>query len=174
VTVSGTLTAGGAPIAGVAVDLQRRTAEGQMTIATGTTNSDGSWSASAQLESYATLRAVFRGDPAHNAVVTQTFNVGVRPQVTLSAAAPGTLPGGTIEFTGTITPGKPRAEIVMAKQGPDGSFAEVRRIAVAVDAGSFRRTIGFPEAGRYQLIALSQPDAANPAGQSPPVEIVVA
>jgi hypothetical protein len=174
VSVAGTLSAGGEAIAGVPVELQQRRASGQSTIAATTTAADGSWSASAPIESYATLRAVFRGAEGRTAVVTPTFDVAVRPQVTLSAAAPATIPGGTIEFTGGTSPAKPRAEIVVAKQGLDGAFAEIRRIAVVTDAGGFRRTIGFADPGRYQLTAETAADGLHAAGRSAPVEVVVA
>lgn len=174
-SVSGVLaTASGEPIAGVPVELQRRTRTGQATLATATTAPDGSWSAGAQLDSFATLRALYRGDAVHAAIVTPTLEVQVRPQVTIGAGAPGTVPGGTIEFSGNVTPVKERVTLIVSKQAADGLYEDLRQIAVVTQAGGFRRTIGFADPGRYQVTAYTTADKANPAARSAPAEVVVA
>jgi hypothetical protein len=176
VTVGGTLSVAGLPIAGATVEVQRRsTTAGPATLGTAVTDASGAWSASVPLATNAKMRAVYRGDIEHPAVVSAGLDAAVPPQIVLATAAPQGPPGGVIPFTGTVTPVKPRISIVIAKQQLDGSFATVRTIAVRPDGdGAFERTIGFPEAGQYQVLAHSAADDANALGTSAPVAITIA
>ena len=97
------------------------------------------------------------------------------PQITLSAATRQAAPGTVIAITGLVTPAKPRVSVVVAKQQPDGTFATVRTIVVRPDDdGAFSRSIGFLEAGSFQVIAHTAADDANALGTSPPVAITIA
>jgi hypothetical protein len=176
VTVGGVLSAAGAPIAGAPVEVQQRSStKGSVTLATATTNPDGGWSVAVPLASNAPLRALFRGDSAHAAVVARGIYVTVPPQVTLTAAAPATTPGGVIDFSGSVTPVKKKVSIVISQQQPDGSLTTVRtvRLNAAAD-GSFARSIGFAGPGQYQVIAHTAADESNALGSSAPVSITVA
>jgi hypothetical protein len=174
-SVTGGLSAGGLPIAGAGVELQQRTAGGLKTIGLATTAPDGTWAAAAALAANASLRAVFRGDPAHSAVVSAPVNVTVAPQVSLTAGTQQTPPGGVIEFTGAVTPAKTAVTIVISQQQPDGSFAPVRTIKFKpARDGTFTRTIGFPAPGQYQVVAQTAADKSNGAGASVPVAITAA
>src|SRR3954469_9639343 len=161
VTVAGGLASEPGPIAGVAVDIERRsTTRGPATLATATTNSDGTWSAQVPLTDNADLRAVFRGDGVHPAVVSPGILATVPPQITLSASAQLTVPGGVVDFSGATSPVKPKISIVVSQQQSDGSLAPVRTIRVnAADDGSFARSIGFANPGQYQVIAHTAADA---------------
>jgi hypothetical protein len=78
-------------------------------------------------------------------------------------------------LTGSVTPAKPRLSIVIAKQQFDGTFATVRTIVLRLeDDGTFTRSIGFPEAGQYQVVAHTSADDANALGTSAPVAITIA
>ena len=175
-TVGGSLTVAGAPVVGATVEVQRRsTTRGPTTLGTATTDVNGAWTATVTLPRAAELRAVFRGDPEHPAVVSPGLVATVPPQITLSAATQQVSPGTVIPFTGTVTPVKPRVSIVIAKQQLDGSFATVRTIVVRpADDGSFERSIGFLEAGNFEVVAHTSADDANALGTSPPVAITVA
>jgi hypothetical protein len=172
---TGVLTAAGAPIPGAMIELQQRTARGLTTIAGATTAEDGTWSAGAAVAKNASLRALYRGDAAHSAVVSLPVDVVVAPQITLVAAAQQVAPAGVIQFSGLVAPTKASLSIVISQQQPDGTFAPVRTIRIKPAAdGSFTRTIGFPAAGQYQVAAQTAANAANGTGASPPVAITVA
>ncbi|MFL5839567.1 MAG: N-acetylmuramoyl-L-alanine amidase, partial [Thermoleophilaceae bacterium] len=174
-SVTGVLTADGVPIAGAGVELQQRTAHGMTTIALATTAPDGTWTTTGPVAANASLRALFRGDPAHSAVVSSPVEVTVPPQISLSAATPQTPPGGVVEFTGAVTPAKTKIAIVISQQQPDGTFAPVRTIRFkAARDGIFTRTIGFPAPGQYQVVAQTAADSRNAAGASAPVAITAA
>jgi uncharacterized protein with LGFP repeats len=176
VTVGGSLTAGGAPVGGAVVEVQRRsTTKGDTTLATATTSPDGSWSATVPLASNSLLRAVFRGDAGHPAVVSSGIYATVPPQLTLTAATQITTPGGVIDFSGSSTPAKKKISIVISQQQPDGSLTTTRTIRLnAASDGSFARSIGFADPGQYQVIAHTAADDTNALGSSAPVAITVA
>jgi hypothetical protein len=174
-TLTGVLTAGDAPIPGATIELQRRTTRGPTTIAQATTAGDGTWSATVAVATTSSLRALYRGDSGHSAVVSLPVDVKVAPQITLTAAAQQVAAGGVIQFTGSIAPTKNKLSIVISQLQPDGTFAPVRTVIFAAEGdGSFTRTLGFPAAGQYQVVAQTTADAANAAGSSPPVTITVA
>jgi hypothetical protein len=166
----------GIPIAGAAVEVQRRsTTRGPTTLATATTDAAGAWAVTVPLASSAELRAVFRGDLAHPAAVSPGAVAAPPPQIALAAAAQQGPPGSVIPFSGVVTPAKTRLSIVISKQQPDGTFLTVRTITVKpAGDGSFARSIGFPEAGQYQVLAHTSADAANALGTSAPVAITIA
>jgi hypothetical protein len=173
--LTGVLTAAGAPIPGAVVELQQRTARGLTTIASATTAEDGTWSAAGSLAANASLRALYRGDAAHSAVVSLPVDAVVAPNITLAVAAQQAPPGGVIQFTGSVAPTKASLSIVISQQLPDGTFAPVRTLRVRpASDGTFTRSIGFPAAGQYQVTAQTAADAASAAGASPPVAITVA
>jgi N-acetylmuramoyl-L-alanine amidase len=176
VTVGGILTVAAVPVAGATVEVQRRsTTRGPSTLGIAITDANGVWSVSVPLPRAAELRAVYRGDPEHPAVVSPGLIAAVAPQITLSAATQQAAPGTVIAFTGLVTPAKPRVSIVVAKQQPDGTVATVRTIVVRPDDdGAFARSIGFLEAGNFQVIAHTAADDANALGTSPPVAITIA
>jgi hypothetical protein len=173
--ITGVLTAADAPIPGATIELQRRTTRGPTTIAEATTAEDGTWSSAAALATNASLRAVYRGDSGHSAVVSLPVDVTVAPQITLAAAAQQVAPGGVIQFTGAIAPTKTKLSIVISQLQADGTFTPVRIVPFTAESdGSFARTLGFPAAGQYQAVAQTTADAENAAGTSPPVTITVA
>jgi hypothetical protein len=176
VTVGGSLSAAGVAIGGATIEVQRRsTTKGDATLATATTNADGSWSVAVPLASNASLRAVFRGDPGHPAVVSTGIYAAVPPQLTLTAATQVTTPGGVIDFSGSAAPAKKQVSIVISQQQPDGSLTTIRTIRLnAASDGSFARSIGFANAGQYQVIAHTAADDTNALGSSAPVAITVA
>jgi hypothetical protein len=108
-------------------------------------------------------------------VVSLPVDVMVAPQVTLAAAAQQVAPGGVIQFTGSVGPAKKKLSIVISQLQADGTFAPARVVPfTAAGDGSFTRTLGFPAAGQYQVIAQTTADTVNAAGISPPVTITVA
>ncbi|MEA2497266.1 MAG: hypothetical protein QOJ29_5177 [Thermoleophilaceae bacterium] len=176
VTIVGALVFADLPVPGATIEVQQRsTTKPARTIATTTTNPDGTWAATGPLVRNAQLRAVFRGDDTSPAVVSAGIVATVAPQITLTAPATQVTPGGVVEFTGTLTPAKPRVSLVISQQQPDGSYITVRTLTFrTADDGSFSRSLGFPAAGQYQVIAHTSADAANALGTSTPFAITVA
>jgi hypothetical protein len=176
VTVGGILSADGTPIAGATVEVQRRSAtRGPTALGTAATDANGGWSVTVPLAANAELRAIYRGDLAHSAVVSAGVIATVPPQITLTSPAQQGVPGSVFPFSGSVAPVKPRVTIVIAKQQLDGTYATVRTIRVRPqDDGTFERSIGFPEAGNYQVVAHTAADDANGLGTSPPVAITIA
>jgi hypothetical protein len=173
--LTGVLTAAGAPIAGAAIELQQRTARGPATIGGTTTAEDGTWSAAGAVAHHASLRALYRGDAAHSAVVSLPVDVAVAPLITLAASAQQVPPGEVIQFTGSVAPVKASLSIVISQQQLDGTFAPVRTVRFgAASDGSFTRTLGFPAAGQYQVVARTPADGVNAAGASAPIAVTVA
>jgi hypothetical protein len=144
-------------------------------IGSATTDTSGAWIATVPLATNAAVRALYRGDPEHPAVVSRGLIAVVPPQIALTAAAQQGPPGAVIQFTGALTPAKPRVSIVIARQQLDGTFATVRTIRLtADDDGAFARSIGFAEAGQYQVLAHAAADDVNALGTSAPVPIAIA
>ena len=172
--VSGQLTTNGQPVAGAAIEVQRRTKKGELTLANAATATDGTWSATPPLIHNAALRALYRGAPGISAVVSPTTAILVAPQIMLQAQAQQTTVGIPVVFYGTVAPAKDRVTLVVAQLQPDGSWAQVREIRVAVENGSFSRGVAFSAPGQYQVTARSAADATNAPGSSQPVAMTVA
>ena len=92
----------------------------------------------------------------------------------LQAQVQQTTIGIPVVFYGTVTPAKDRVTLVVAQLQPDGSWAQVREIRVAVENGSFSRGVAFSAPGQYQVTARTAADATNAPGASQPVAMTVA
>jgi hypothetical protein len=177
VVVSGALTNAAGPIPGATVQVQSHsTTAPPTTLAAVATNPDGTWSAALPLTTNTQLRALFAGDDGvHAAAVSPNLATLVPPQVNLAAAVPQTTPGGTIDFSGSTAPAKLHVTLTIAQQQPDGSVAPVRTIRLNANTdGTFTRTVGFADAGQYQVVAHTAADASNALGTSAPVMVTVA
>jgi hypothetical protein len=172
--VSGQLTSDGQPVAGVPIEVQRRTKKGELTLANATTAADGTWSATPPLVHNAVLRALYRGTPGISAVVSPPLAITVPPQITLQVQAQQTTVGIPVVFSGTVAPAKDRVTLVVAQLQLDGTWTEVRQIRVAVENGSFSRGVAFSAPGQYQVTARTAGDATNAPGVSQPVAMTVA
>jgi hypothetical protein len=176
VTVAGSLAEAAAPIAGAPVEVQRRsTTAGPTTLATATTDQNGVWAAAVPLAKNAELRAVYRGDGQHSAIVSRGIVAVVPPIIALSAATTQAPPGAVVAFMGSVTPPKSLVAITISQQQFDGTFAPVRTIRVRpARSGAFTRSIGFAQPGEYQVVAQTAGDAANGPGSSAAVSIAIA
>ena len=172
--VAGHLSRAGFAIGGAIVEIQRRSDRGQVTVTSATTQADGIWTAQVPLARSAVLRAVFRGMAPSSAVVSSTVFAAVPPVVEVTAAVQQLAVNGVTEFSGRVTPVKRRLLMTITKQQPDGTFAVFRTIRFgASEDGTFARTIGFPEPGRYDVVVTVPADGRNAAGSSAPVPITV-
>jgi len=176
ITVAGALSEAGSPIAGATVEVQRRSTTRRPTsLAVATTAQGGAWAVAVPLPQNAELRAVYRGDADHPAVVSPGLLAVVPPQIALAAAVAQAPPGGVIDFTGSVIPAKPRLTLVVAQQQLDGSFASVRTIPLRAGGdGTFARSVGFANPGQYQVAAQTPGDDVNGPGASAPLTITIA
>ena len=176
ITVAGALSEAGSPIAGATVEVERRSTTRRPTsLAVATTDQDGAWAVAVPVPQNAELRAVYRGDADHPAVVSPGLLAVVPPQIALAAAVAQAPPGGVIDFTGSVIPAKPRLTLVVAQQQLDGSFAPVRTIRLRAGGdGTFARSVGFANPGQYQVVAQTRGDNVNGPGASAPVMITIA
>jgi hypothetical protein len=153
--VSGTLASlDGRPLGGEPVELQRVVpGAGALTIASATTASDGSWSASVALTYSTILRALHRSPPA---AVSALAQVAVAPAITLALAS-----GSPVRVSGTVAPAK---RVVVIEVRRRGRVIKRKRVAVG-PGGGFAATVWVARPGDV-VRALSAADALNAAGAS--------
>jgi hypothetical protein len=157
------------------IELQVRGSRGQRTVATAVTAADGVFTATITPASAIRVRALDRGDAGRPAVVSPAIRVLARPQIELAASAPATLPGVPVQLFGRVTPRKRKLSLIASLQGPDGRFAPVHAVPVAVAAdGRFSASLALTAPGHYQVAARTGTDKAHAAGASAPVTIIVA
>jgi hypothetical protein len=162
VTASGRMHALGSAqaLAGATVEVQRLLHGRRLTLATATTGSDGSWSASVSPRFNVLVRALHRSHPA---AVTDWSALDVAPRITLTVA-----PGSRLQLSGTVLPGKGRVTVELRRGG-----RVIRRHGLEVTAGRFAGTMRTPKPGRYTVIARTAADADNAAGGSAPVPLTI-
>jgi hypothetical protein len=148
---------GGAPVGGAPLELQQLVPGGTVTLATTTTDDDGSWSAELTLSASAALRMLHTYAPA---AVSEVVQLAVAPAVTLAVA-----PGPPVQVSGTVAPAKPYVTIEVRRRG-----RLVKRKRVAVIGGQFTATIGAARPGDV-LRATTAMDRTNAAGASPAVPV---
>jgi hypothetical protein len=166
VTLSGVLRLlSGAPLSGAPVELQQLLSAGsrRLTIATATTGSDGSWSASLALTQNAVVRALHRPAPASVADWAQ-IEVAPAIAVTVQSASP-------LQVGGTINPAKPLVTVELYASGSSRKPLVSKRVGVT--GGRFATTIAAPGPGAYTLIVRHAADATNAAGASAPIPVTV-
>jgi len=172
-TISGTLFMPGTttPEPNTAVTLYGRSA-GQNSftaIGAGTTDSSGDYS--------------FTESPPHNIIYqvrttlppnrhTATLVEGVQDVVTLTSSSMTSTVGGTVTFSGTVTPDKAGHVVYLEKLGADGDWHIVETRFVASDATfQFSWTFGAP--GMKEFRARIPGGPYNVGAASPPVTITV-
>ena len=171
VEVTGSLVdLNGSPIVGAPVELQRfsATLEGttETTLASVTTEADGSFSAAVPLTRYTLLRAVHRPAPA---AVSTLLGVTVAPAITVRVESTAPL-----RVAGTINPPTKTATIELFAVQSDGQWKLLHRKGVRVEHGAFTATLATPGAGEYGLAVHTPANAASAPGVSAPVVVTVA
>jgi N-acetylmuramoyl-L-alanine amidase-like protein len=168
-------TLDGDAIAEAPIEVQVRGRRGQRTVVTAQTAADGAFAASVALASASMVRALDRGGPGRPAVVSQAIRVAVRPHIDLAARTPTTLPGIPVQLFGAIAPVKRGLSLGVSVQAPDGTFAPVQTVPVAVGSdGRFSHSLLLTSPGRYRAVARSAADKTSAAGASAPVTLLVA
>jgi hypothetical protein len=175
VSVSGKLTlANGAPVAGVAVQVQVRTLHGHwLSVTTAATGPDGSWSANVNSSRTVAVRAYWPGDATHRAVASSKATVKVQPTVSLAVSAKRVAAKGRVKLSGAIAPRKSGVGMIIQRRvgarwrgtGPGSARARGGRFSVVL-----RPTAR----GLYRARATFAGDARNPKASSPSVFFRVA
>jgi hypothetical protein len=156
-------TFAGDPLRSAKVALQdlssTRRNEPEKTLTTVVTHHDGLWFALLKPHSNMLLRALHAKAPA---AVSSLIAIAVKPELTLAL----TPARGAVGVSGTVTPAKGR--IMLEVRAAGGSQRVVQRKATEAPGGVFADTITLPP-GHYWVMARTQADAANVAGESPQV-----
>jgi hypothetical protein len=151
-TVSGTiLHPDGRPAAGVAVDVQARSASGWSSVATGVTDPAGAWSTSLALPYTRSIRAL--AAPSGAPVTSATARLEVR-----SAVAPRIRPvrmrlGRRTVVSGRVEPAKRRQRLVatIERRLRGGDYVRVARLPMTARSGRFRLLLRPSRPGLYRV-----------------------
>jgi hypothetical protein len=172
-TISGTLFQPGTttPKPNTAVTLFGRAAgQGRfVALGAGTTDANGNYS--------------FNVSPPHNTIYvvrttlpprrhTAPLFEGVHDLVTLTPSSTTSTVGGSVTFSGSVTPDKAGHVVYLQKLGPDGDWHNVKVSLVKSDA-SFQFAWTFGSAGNKQFRARVPGGPVNLGGASDPVAITV-
>jgi hypothetical protein len=168
VTITGRLTdlPSGAPLAGAPLEVQQITGtEAETTIATLTTDADGSWSYTTAPVQNTLLRALHRPAPAS---VSDIVVLAVAPVVTLTidSAAPLTV-------SGAVSPAGPRVTLDLYRVLKSGRRKLVKSRQLAASGGQFTATFRRLAPGRYVLLAGTAASARYAAGAAPATALVI-
>ena len=170
------LDAGGLPLAGATVELQRLGRAGWRKLAEGVTDAEGDFAATVTLRRYSVMRWKFAGDETYRPYRGDGVGVQVAPSITLGASATTVAPDEPVELAGTIAPRKTAGVQLFVERLDDttGRWRRVSRKALKPSRGEFATTRRFGEEGRYRLSARFAGDALNAPATSPFVELTVA
>jgi 5-hydroxyisourate hydrolase-like protein (transthyretin family) len=159
-------TEGGAPIAGVKVDVQKLLGRGWKKVARRVTKDDGSFEAGVGARGNRTLRANFRG--AGEALPTSSLPIElkVKPAVTIKPPATQSAAGQALLIKGRVRPRKRRV-IVMVSRLAGETKKRVARLKVTTNRkGRFRRAYTPRRAGTYRFYVLVPRDQYTSRGRS--------
>jgi N-acetylmuramoyl-L-alanine amidase len=166
VAVTGRLTdlSSGAPVAGAPIELQQIGLRTERTIATLTTDADGSWSYTSAPSGNVLLRALHRPAPA---AVSDVVAIAIAPVLTLASSSEVPL-----QVSGTVSPAPRKVTVYLYR------LARGRRVLTAskrvqVTAGQFQVRLKTPRPGRYVVIARTAASARYAAGASPALTVTV-
>jgi len=165
---------GGGPVANAEIEVQRRGAKGEQTLAKAVTDANGHWSAGVISPEDAALRALYRGGGAKLAVVSPTLYVAVAPAISLQTSTANAAPGTPVQVSGQVQPAKSVVHVVVAMQQADGTSSQVSSKKVRTSGGSFATTIQLNDPGQYTIVARTDGDSRNAPGASAPVTITIA
>jgi hypothetical protein len=148
----------GGPIAGATVDLQKLGSA--VAVATVTTASDGTFSATLELDRRSAIRALYRDVPA---AVSDLVTVEVKPRVELAVDSIRPL-----LVSGQVAPATRRVYVDVYRHR---RLLTSRRVAVR--QGRFSVRLPTPRRGHYRVVARTPATARFAAGVSKPVAISV-
>lgn len=156
--------AGGVALVNAPISLQFAAGSGFVTVVRTTTGIDGTWTAQLQTQYSRSLRAVARL-PDGALVGSPPLELQVAPRLALRVPKRVTaLRSFTVR--GTISPRRPRATLVIARNGSDGAMRTVARIAVKVRGGRFTTQVRLRRAALHRMRVTFAGDGRNSAARS--------
>jgi hypothetical protein len=173
----GRLTApGGAPLAGLAVDIQLLGRSGAWkTLHQVRTDGTGSFATNVRLAYNHALRVRFAGAPGFAPIQSKPLAIGVRPLVTAKLApSPAAVVrrGGRAFVQGRVKPAK-RYGLLLVYRLRGGSKKRVGRRLVRLRSGKARASLVFSRRGSYVVRLRVLPDRRNIGGRSHAIPITV-
>lgn len=144
--VSGTLTAGGAGVAGTAVTLQKRSPAGRwVSIARATTDGDGNWDASVAWKASSAIRAQGGG------VTSPQLTPGLDPGLALDQPTRRVKRGSSVTVRGKAR-GVSHVEVVLRRK-VGSRYVVVSRRRLGVRKGAFSGKMAVRKAGMHHVTA---------------------
>jgi hypothetical protein len=154
------------PLAGAPLQVQNVSGDGVLeTLATVTTATDGSWTATLPVARSAVLRALHAARPA---AVSNLVVIGVAPVLTLALAS--TSP---VRVTGAVLPAKPVTVSVYKLVKGRRKLVSSRRLEAAGGRFDAAVSLGRQPRGQYVIVARAAADDVSLAGASAPVTLTV-
>jgi hypothetical protein len=154
------------PLAGAPLQVQNVSGDGVLeTLATVTTATDGSWTATLPVARSAVLRALHAARPA---AVSNLVVIGVAPVLTLALAS--TSP---VRVTGAVLPAKPVTVSVYKLVKGRRKLVSSRRLEAAGGRFDAAVSLGRQPRGQYVIVARAAADDISLAGASAPVTLTV-
>ncbi|MGH2856794.1 MAG: N-acetylmuramoyl-L-alanine amidase [Solirubrobacteraceae bacterium] len=169
VTLSGALTDGsGAPVAGAGLQVQTVAGIGSTTtVATVTTATDGTWTATITPVTSVVVRALSAVAPA--VAVSDLVLVGLIPTLTLTLTSASPLRVG-----GTIVPAKRRVMLSVYRVARGRRhLVATREVSARTGSFSARLSLGRRPRGSYVIVARSPLDALTDASASAPLTVTL-
>ncbi len=145
------------------ISLQFAAGRGFVTAARTATGADGTWAAPLRTQYSRSLRAVARLPGA--LVASPALELQVAPRLALRVPARVTA-GRSLTVRGSMRPRRPRATLVIAREGSDGEMHTVARIAVKVRGGRFTTPVRLRRAALHRMRVTFAGDARNRAARS--------
>ncbi len=172
-TISGMLDMPGTttPEPGTSVSLYSRAPGGTFALAqTATTDANGDYTFTVESTTNMQYQARTTYAPLRDsAVVLQ----GVQDAVTLTSSSTTSTVGGTVTFTGNVSPGKPGEAVYLQRLGRDGFWHTVKSSTLG-QLSNFSIAWSFGTAGIKQFRVQIPGDGTNVGGASAPVSETVA
>jgi hypothetical protein len=173
--VEGTLTgADGSALAGQPVEIQSIGLVGAHSLATVTTDGQGSFGLGLRLSFNRTVRAAFGGSSDLRPALSAPLRIGVRPHVTasLSPMSAGRLRVGTrVLVTGAVQPRKRLGLLLVDRRRADSSFRRIAKQTVKLRRGRARAVYRLSRPGSYRLRLGVDADRRNLGARSDPLLI---
>jgi hypothetical protein len=157
-----TMLSGGAPLAGAPLVLQQLTAAGEHTIASLTTEADGSWNTSLTLDHSLLVRALHVDAPAS---ASDLLYLAVAPVIELSIDSKRPL-----KVSGTVMPPS-RTVTIEVFSLRNGHRALALHKRVPVRQGRFVATLAIRRRGSYAVSAATRATVGNAAALSQPLAV---
>ena len=157
------------PLGGRRIDVQILGRSGWSTNHTVTTDAAGKAETKMKLSLTRRMRARYGGEPGLLPSSSATLQVGVRPVVTVAAAASGR----RVRVTGTVRPKKTTALLTLKRRTPGGRLLLVSRRTVKLSRGDLFANLRLTRPAQYRLRLSVETDSRNLSARSDVAEFRV-